>query len=59
MQYFSALEKVFLFCFELNIPLITRSWTREFKVSSERLEDLKIESVTLRLQGQHTSENCN
>ena len=31
----------------------------QFIVSSERLEELKIESVTLRLQGQHTSEKCN
>ena len=45
MQHFSALQKVVLFCFELNIPLITRSGTRNlsFIVSSEKLEALKIE----------------
>ena len=31
----------------------------QFAVSSEKLEELKIESATLRLQGQRTLENYN
>ena len=53
LQYVSTLEKLLWFCFELNVPLKSRSCRPRFIASSERLQKQRIEPVTLRLQGQY------